>query len=167
MFIDEIGEKPIAVLFNNYNNFSFKEFITPIPKIERKIYGDGLAYSKKRPMKNNVPWIELSAFYGELTLMSGYLVAGGKFGVGRIGFKTDYGTVEIRAAVVTANVGPLGGSLTMEFCSISGEIEFENSLAFSAKLYAGIGFSADLSKGLKIGLGFFEIAVEFDWNKIL
>ena len=47
-----------------------------------------------------------------------------------------------------------------------GGINKGDSLKVSGTLYAGFGASLDFTKGIKAGLGFWEMSIEFDWNEL-
>ena len=63
-----------------------------------------------------------------------------------------------------------GFSASIDIASLSAGVQLGDSIRIGVKFYVGVGLSADLSKGFKVGggLGFgVELTVEIDWYKLL
>ena len=61
-----------------------------------------------------------------------------------------------------------GFSASIDIASLSAGVQLGDSTRIGVKIYFGVGLSADLSKGFKVGgaLGFgVELTVEIDWYK--
>lgn len=180
MYFDNMGTAPVRVslLYGNTFSTTTTNLLGRPLNIFGETSGGGLIYSKNRNLSNCPNWLEIGAFYGEVTPLVGLSLLKAEIGIAKIGFKSnkffsgDQNAIwnpnlfaEIGALTADGNIG-VGISGKASVLSLSIGAELGNSLKISGTVYVGAGLSVDLSNGIKLGVGLglgFEISAEFNW----
>ena len=90
MYFDNMGTMPVRISQLYGNTFSSTTNLWGSPlNIFGETYGGGLIYSKNGNLSNCPDWLEIGAFYGEITPLIGLSLLKTEIGIAKIGFKSN------------------------------------------------------------------------------
>jgi len=173
-------------LLNKENLYDYDLISTENLKKQRNLeFTIGLYTSESEDVPS---WLSINAFYVKGSLGWGYSVGEGyslasisvgvldaKFSSPKL-FSSLSSTNELNPNLwlglgtwnANASIG-VGISGIAEIVSVSTGVQFGDAVNIGVKGYVGAGFSADLSNGIKFGVGLglgYEVSIEFDWWNI-